>query len=37
MQMFGLAAITFALGVTYWLMRECDDPQARAKPEKEQR
>jgi uncharacterized membrane protein (DUF373 family) len=28
-QMLGLAAITLALGVTYWLMRDRDDRQAR--------
>lgn len=28
-QMFGLAAITLALGVTYWLMRERDDRLAK--------
>ena len=29
-QLFGLAAVTLALGITYWLMRERDDRQAGA-------
>jgi uncharacterized membrane protein (DUF373 family) len=28
--LFGLAAITLALGITYWLMRERDDRAPRA-------
>ncbi|WP_371113278.1 hypothetical protein [Nitrosomonas sp. Nm33] len=27
--MFGLAAITLAVGITYWLMRERDDHLSR--------
>jgi hypothetical protein len=33
MMMLGLAAITLALGITYWLMRERDDHRLLDSPE----
>jgi uncharacterized membrane protein (DUF373 family) len=35
-EMLGLAAITLALGITYWLMRERDDRRLLDSPEPEQ-